>query len=150
MCFQNLIKRELSAWKLENSQLSVSCVMPLQHMPFCTTAEWEHGVATCLTFKNWRLGLHFQVLLWVSKMGLLAIAYWREQTAKERLLTRTKMCQKFQIDHMLTTLKGSGTCIVTLYIGGFAVLFGVLSVPISCRKQDNQFSMSFLPFLRQL
>lgn len=131
------------------------CVSTLQHRPFWTTAEWGHGVATCLTLKNRGLVLRFQVLVQVSKIGLLAIAYWREQTAKERLLTRTKICQKFLCSPKLIACSqlwnkglfetrihglGSGTCIVTLYIGGFAVIFGVMSVPLSHPGSRNNSS----------
>lgn len=134
-------------------------------MLFWTTAEWEHGVATCITIKNQGLVLHFQVLAQVSKMGLRAIAYWREQIAKERLLTRTKMCQKFLCSPKLIAcsqlwnkglfeikIHGLGSApALSLYILGDLLFFSELHQSHhSPRKQENQFSMSFLPFLRQL
>lgn len=93
---------------------------------------WEHWIATCLTSKNPGLVLQFPVLVQVPKRGF--IAYWREQTDRERLLTRIKRCQKCLCSPGLSTCSqlwnkglfeiriqglGSGTCVISLYMGDF-------------------------------
>lgn len=134
----------LESWKIPSCQppLWFLCGSTLQHMAFWTTAEWERVVAMCLSFKNWGLGLHFPVLVQVSKMGLTRESKqprkgcWQEQKCAKNscALPSWLHAHNFEIrDYLKSRFMAwaQGTCIITLYIEGFAVLFGVASVLIS-------------------